>query len=99
MSYRVRLTKEAREDLKRLYAFLLSKDRAAAEKALKGIHQAIEAVTLFPYTCRKALDDNAFLRELVMSFGDYGYVALFEIEAPDIITIIAVRHQRADDFF
>jgi len=99
LSYRVWFTKEAREDLKRLYAFLLSKDRAAAAKALKGIHQAIEAVTLFPYTCRKALDDNPFLRELVISFGAYGYVALFEIEAPDIITIIAVRHQREDDFF
>jgi len=99
LSYRVRFTKEAREDLKRFYAFLLSKDRAAAEKALKGIYQAIEAMKFFPYTCRKALDDNPFLRELVISFGAYGYVALFEIEAPDIITIIAVRHQREDDFF
>jgi hypothetical protein len=35
----------------------------------------------------------------VISFGVYGYVALFEIEEPDIITIIAVRHQREDDFF
>lgn len=98
MTYRVRFTREAREDLKRLYAFLLSKDRQAAEKALQVIHQAIEAIKFFPYTCRKALDDNAYLRELVISFGAYGYVALFEIE-DEHITIIAVRHQREDDFF
>jgi len=98
LSYRVRFTNEAREDLKRLYAFLLSKDRAAAEKALKGIYRAIEAMKFFPYTCRKALDDNPLWRELVISFGAYGYVALFEIEEPNIITVVAVRHQREDDF-
>lgn len=97
--YRIRFTKEAREDLKRLYAFLLSKDRRAASQALTAIHQAIEAIKFFPYTCRKALGDNPFVRELVIHFGAYGYVALFEIEANDIVTIIAVRHQREEDFF
>ncbi|WP_242402202.1 MULTISPECIES: type II toxin-antitoxin system RelE/ParE family toxin [unclassified Methylophilus] len=97
--YRIRFTKEAREDLKRLYAFLLNKDRQAARQALKAIHQAIEAVKFFPYTCRKALGDNPFLRELVIHFGAYGYVALFEIEDNQTITIVAVRHQREEDFF
>ncbi|WP_292817750.1 type II toxin-antitoxin system RelE/ParE family toxin [Methylophilus sp.] len=97
--YRIRFTKEAREDLKRLYSFLLSKDRRAASQALTAIHQAIEAIKFFPYTCRKALGDNPFVREMVIHFGAYGYVALFEIEPGDVITIIAVRHQREEDFF
>ncbi|SAL77886.1 plasmid stabilization system protein [Caballeronia telluris] len=52
----------------------------------------------FPYTCRKVVPDNAYLRELVVSFGDTGYVALFEIEDELTINILAVRHQREDDY-
>lgn len=99
MIYRIRFTKEAREDLKRLYAFLLDKDRNAARQALTAIQQAIEAIKFFPYTCRKVLGDTPFLRELVIHFGATGYVALFEIEDQQTITIIAVRHQREEDFY
>jgi plasmid stabilization system protein ParE len=38
------------------------------------------------------------LRELIISFGANGYVALFEIEEGQTVTILAVRHQREDDF-
>ncbi|MFO7812203.1 MAG: type II toxin-antitoxin system RelE/ParE family toxin [Pelovirga sp.] len=38
------------------------------------------------------------LRELIISFGARGYVALFEIEDNKTITILAVRHQREEDF-
>jgi plasmid stabilization system protein ParE len=31
-------------------------------------------------------------------FGAFGYVALFEIEDEQTVTILAVRHQRDDDF-
>jgi hypothetical protein len=34
----------------------------------------------------------------VITFGANGYVALFEIEENNIVTILAVRHQREDDF-
>lgn len=52
----------------------------------------------FPFTCRKTLPDNPFLRELVITFGASGYVVLFEIEDNQTITILAVRHQREDDY-
>jgi hypothetical protein len=52
----------------------------------------------FPFTCRKAVPDNPFLRELVIPFGAAGYVALFEIEDNETVTILAMRHQREDDF-
>lgn len=98
MSYKVRYTKAAKEDLQRLFAFLVAKDIKAAQKARKAIGASIELLRQFPFTCRKAMPENAFLREMVISFGSAGYVALFEIENDETITILAVRHQREDDF-
>ncbi|MDX1915168.1 MAG: type II toxin-antitoxin system RelE/ParE family toxin [Methylophilus sp.] len=98
MQYQVRFTKAAREDIKRLYAFLLKQDKHAAAHALEAIYKAIELLKSFPFTCRKAQTDNPFLRELIISFGANGYVALFEIEENAVVTILAVRHQREDDY-
>ena len=41
---------------------------------------------------------DAFLRELVIGFGASGYVVLFEIEDAATVTVLAVRHQREDDY-
>lgn len=98
MSYQIRFTKTARDDIKRLYAFLLVQDVQAANHALKVINKAIELLQTFPFTCRKAKADTPFLRELIISFGANGYVALFEIEEENVVTILAVRHQREDDY-
>lgn len=98
MSYQIRFTKAARDDLKRLYSFLVDQDTHAAENALEAINKAIELLETFPFTCRKARADSPFLRELVITFGANGYVALFEIEENNIVTILAVRHQREDDY-
>ena len=98
MSYQIRFTKTAREDIKRLYAFLLAQDMQATNHALETINKAIELLKTFPFTCRKAKADNPFLRELIISFGANGYVALFEIEESQTVTILAVRHQREDDY-
>ncbi len=98
MSYQVRFTKTARDDLKRLYVFLVEQDLHAANHALKAINKAFELLETFPFTCRKAKTDSPFLRELIISFGAYGYVALFEIEENKIVTVLAVRHQREDDY-
>lgn len=98
MSYQIRFTKVAREDIKRLYVFLVELDKHSADQALEAINKAIELLTTFPFTCRKAQIDNPFMRELIISFGANGYVALFEIEENNIITILAFRHQREDDY-
>ncbi|MEO8310521.1 MAG: type II toxin-antitoxin system RelE/ParE family toxin [Caldimonas sp.] len=49
------------------------------------------------FTCRKA-GSSAFLRELIIPFGRSGYVALFEIEDPASVLIVAVRPQLEDDY-
>ena len=98
MSYNVRYTKAAKEDLKRLFAFLIERDVRTAQRARKAIGASIELLRQFPFTCRKATPENTFLREMVISFGAAGYVALFEIENDEVITILAIRHQREDDY-
>ena len=96
--YRVRFTPDAEDDLLRFYDFLLEKDLAAAEHALEAIRAGIELLGLSPFSCRKAMADNPLLRELVIPFGSAGYVALFEIDDSSTVTILAVRHQREDDY-
>lgn len=96
--YSVRFTRGAEQDLLRLYDFLLEKDVGAAERALQAIERAIGLLRFSPFSCRKAARQTSFLRELVIPFGSAGYVALFEIEAPRTVTVLAVRHQREEDY-
>ncbi len=96
--YRVRFTPDAEDDLLRLYDFLLEKDLAAAEGALEAVRNGVELLSLTPFSCRKAGAGNPLLREIVIPFGASGYVALFEIEGPATVTVVAVRHQREDDY-
>lgn len=101
MSFKVRFTEEAEADLIRLYEFVLERDASdwlLAERALEAIRQGMRILELTPFTCRKVRPDNPFLRELIVPFGSAGYVALFEIENEESVTILAVRHQREDDY-
>lgn len=98
MTYRIRFTEEARDDLLRLYDFLLQRDIALAERALTAIRQALRMLETFPFSCRKARPDTPLLRELLIPFGQDGYLALFEIDAPDCVTLLAFRHQREEDY-
>lgn len=98
MNYKVRYTRMAKEDLKRLFAFLAKRNLQTALRAREAIGASIGLLQQFPYTCRKAMPENPFLRELVISFGIAGYVALFEIENDETITILAIRHQREEDY-
>ena len=102
MSFVVRYSASARNDLKRLYAYLLDRansveDLDRAERALGTIISSVDSLGRSPFIYRKA-GPSPFLRELLIPFGDSGYVALFEIEDASTVTILAVRHQREDDY-
>jgi plasmid stabilization system protein ParE len=100
MNYQVRFTPEAEDDLVRLYEFLLEQadgNWLVPENALTAIKAALQALAFSPFSCRKA-SASPFLRELIIPFGASGYVALFEIEDAATVTILAVRHQREDDY-
>lgn len=98
MSWRVRYTRAAREDLLRLYAFMLEHDASAAKRALDIIDRSVDLLRTFPFSCRKADTGNPLLREMLVPFGSSGYVALYEIEGDGYVTILAIRHQREDDY-
>lgn len=98
MSYHVRYTREAKEDLERLYRFLLDQDLSAAHRAKDAITRGMDFLKDFPFACRKATPDDPFLREMLISFGQSGYVVLFEIEDKTTVTILAIRHQREEDY-
>lgn len=102
MSFAVRYSAGAREDLVRLYEFLLQRvstveDLDVAEVALNAITSAVDNLGRSPFIYRKA-GQSPFLRELLIPFGNSGYVALFEIEDASTVTILAVRHQLEDDY-
>jgi len=105
VSFKVRLTREAEQDLVRLFGFGFVLERELerdgglelAEQAITAIRHGFAALSRSPFTCRKATD-NAFVRELVIPFGRIGYVALFEIVDDANVVVAAVRHQREDDY-
>ena len=101
MTFRARFTEAAEADLVRLYEFILGRDDtdwAVAERALDAIRQAIRSLEQSPFSYRKADAGSPFLRELVIPFGASGYVALFEIDNDQSVTVLALRHQREDDY-
>jgi plasmid stabilization system protein ParE len=104
VSFRVRLTRQAAEDLEQLFDFVLERelqrndgDLDLADLALQAIQHGIATLRTSPFTCRKA-SQNPFLRELMIPFGRTGYVALFEIVDSENVVVAAVRHQREDDY-
>ena len=104
MSFRVRLTWEARNDLERLFDFILERELQRpggnlelAEQALSAIRAGVATLKASPFTCRK-VGKSPFLRELIIPFGRTGYVAFFEIVDPSEVVVSAVRHQLEDDY-
>jgi plasmid stabilization system protein ParE len=102
-TFTVRYTETAKDDLFRLFDFLLERaqtieDLDAAQQAIDTIVNEIEThLSRSPFIYRKA-GQSPFMRELIITFRRSGYVALYEIENGETITIVAVRHQREDDY-
>lgn len=104
MSFEVRFTAGARQDLERLFDFVLERELARpggdpllAGQAVAAIEAALGLLARSPFTCRKSAS-HPLLRELVIPFGHTGYLALFEIVDARRVWIAAVRHQREDDY-
>ncbi|MFT3779676.1 MAG: type II toxin-antitoxin system RelE/ParE family toxin [Ottowia sp.] len=104
MSYQLIFSRAARDDLRRLFDFLLERelssptgDPTLPDRAIEAIERACQFLTHSPFSCRKAIA-NPFMRELLISFGHSGYVALFEIQDERRVIVGAVRHQRESDY-
>lgn len=102
-AFEVRYTTAARDDLLRLFDFLL--ERAQTAEQLDHAQSAVDAIVpavgtqlrRTPFIFRK-VGDSPFLRELIVPFGSAGYVVLYEIEGASIVNVLAVRHQLEDDY-
>lgn len=94
---KVLLTERAFNDLTRLTDFLLESDKNTATKALKLIEDGLLILNQHPLIGRPVDTGQrveSHLRELVISYGKTGYVALYSIEDHEEIWVLTIRHQR-----
>ena len=83
---------EAFTDVERITEYLLETFPEAAAQALESIGSAIGILEAHPFIGRR-VDDH--IRELVISRGAAGYLALYRFDpAYDVVRILRVRHQR-----
>jgi len=86
----------ALEDLVRLADFLAKEDPASAAATFDLIEQAVDVLGAHPLIGRRVSGE---LRELMISRGRSGYVALYEYQAAfDRVIVRAIRHQREAGF-
>jgi plasmid stabilization system protein ParE len=104
MVYTVQFSAAADEDLERLFDFILQRelesptgDLDIPARALQAITAGIGFLRSSPFAGRK-LGKSPFIRELVITFGHSGYVAMYEIVDDSTVIIGAIRHQREDDY-
>ncbi len=85
-------TRHAFEDLERLTDFLAKSAPEAAVTAIDVSREGIAILGRHPLIGRPCEDE---LRELLISYGKSGYVALYSHEKPqDLVLVLAIRHQR-----
>ena len=93
---RVVYSRRALADLERLADFLRGEATGAAVAAIDVIFDGVEILERHPLVGRRC---EAGLRELVISYGKSGYIALYSYESQeDVALILAIRHQREAGF-
>ena len=93
---RLKFEESALADLERLTDFLLQHDPQAAANTASLIFEATAILEKHPMIGRAV--ENGF-RELVISRGRSGYVALYEFdERKDLVIVLSIRHQRETGF-
>jgi len=83
---------DARDDVERLFKFLVEVNPTAAEKAVRLI-QAGAGMLLAQPEIGRPFDDDTRRRELFLPFGARGYVLRYRIVG-DVIVVIRVWHGR-----
>jgi plasmid stabilization system protein ParE len=78
--------------LERAFQFLRDDNPQTAPDAVAAIQTAVDALAAHPLLGRRVQGD---IRELVISYGRTGYVALYRfVVGRDEVRILAIRHQR-----
>ena len=91
---RVVVTEGAALGLERCRLFLVEKNPLAVKRAGQAIGRGLALLETDPDIGRP-LHDLPELRELIIAFGDTGYVALYRHDAEtQAVYILAFRHQK-----
>ena len=91
---RIIVTPLATQGLERCRRFLAEKNPLASSKAALEIRRQFALLALQPNVGRP-LDDEPSLRELIVHFGDSGYVALYRYgQSENTVFILAFRHMK-----
>ena len=78
--------------IERAFQFLRDKNPAAALDAVSAIQSAVDNLTAHPLISRRIEGE---LRELVISYGQTGFVGLYRfVVSQNEVRILAIRHQR-----
>lgn len=90
-------TQNALANLERAFLFLAEHDDPhAALASAAAIREAVETLSNHPLIGRR-VEGN--VRELVISYGKTGYVALYRfLPRQSLIRILAIQHQRELDY-
>jgi plasmid stabilization system protein ParE len=82
--------------LGRAFELLHKETPEAAVAAADAVCSAVENLKAHPLLGRRVLGD---IRELVISYGTTGYIALYRFLVPkDEVRVLAIRHQREIGF-
>jgi plasmid stabilization system protein ParE len=88
------ITEGAAQGLERCRRFLAEKNPQAARRAGQAIERQFALLETEPGVGRPFVDLPEF-RELIIPFGDTGYVALYHHEIKDgSVYVLAFRHQK-----
>lgn len=91
------ITDDAVADLDRLQQFLAEKDTDASERAKSTLIDAIDSLMIFPERGRPSVIPG--LRELIVPFGQSGYVVQYSYRAlANAVYVFRIRHGREDWF-
>lgn len=94
---RLVLAPRAVQDMERLSDFLLATEPLSASETIAVLISGLQILKLHPLVGRTV--EHGY-RELLISRGRTGYVALYTYDVvKDVALILAVRHQREDDFY
>jgi plasmid stabilization system protein ParE len=85
-------SEEAFADLERILEFLLQTSSEHASEAFHDIRIAVDVLGKHPLVGGRI---ESRIRELVISWGNAGYLALYRFApALDVVRILRIRHQR-----
>jgi plasmid stabilization system protein ParE len=80
-------------DLEHIFGFNLEVDAEWAERQIESVRTAVMILNDHPHIGRRV--PNSEIRELVISVGKTGFIALYHYdELDDLVRILAIRHQR-----